>query len=481
MNDIVPGRPVAPATPEADLAQFETALTTAMAHLGLPSEGVIVDITQRRRVFDGFPGVIEYLGGEHRGRSMYLSKFLVAIGAGLFDAALNYLWDETVAELRRRIADYDVNYFFDVAVQAPDRRKHLKDADDLAKVTDDEMMKAASEIGLISEIGYKQLDLIRYMRNHASAAHPNQNDIGANTLLGWVEVCITHVITLPESGVVAEIKRILVNVKGRTLTPEQAAEIATYFSGLPADQADNLSAGLFGIFMEVTTPETVRDNVRLLLPHLWPRVSEGQRQKFGVKYARYVANGDTDQAQLAKDLLNLLGAAAYLPDEARVPDISSAIEDLLRAHRGFDNFYNEGPRARALRHAVGDLPVPKAVRIPYVKGLVETFLSNGHGVASTADPIYTEMIGMFGREEAEIALLLFADQRISLRLSRSLCQEKWKQLLQIIGPKIATPQARNLYDAVTAFTSTPDKLVHDSDMKRLGGAAADQLRAGGVV
>lgn len=481
MKEIVPAVPVSPATPEADLERFEAVLRSAMTDLGLPSEGVIVDIGQRRRVFDGFPGVIEYLDPERRERSMYLSKFLVAIGAGLFDAALNYLWDETVDELRRRIANYDLNYFFDVAVQAPDRRKNLKGVEDLVKVTDDEMMKAASEIGLISEIGYRQLDLIRYMRNHASAAHPNQNDIGANTLLGWVEVCITHVITLPETAVVAEIKRILVNVKGKTLTAEQASEIAAHFPALPADQADNLSAGLFGIFTELTTPETVRDNVRLLLPRLWPQVSDGQRQQYGVKYARFSANGDVEQARLAKDLLNLLGAAAYLPDEARIPGIAAAVDELLVAHRGYDNFYNEGPRARALRLAVGDLPVPKAVRIPYVQALVEVFLSNGHGVAASADPIYAELIGLFGREEAEVALLLFTDQRISFRLARPLCQTKWDQLLAIIGPKVSTPQVRTLFDAVVAFTATPDKLSNATDIGRLHAAALAQLRADDVV
>ena len=33
---------------------------------------------------------------------------LAAVGAGLFDAALNYLWDETIAEFRRRVARYDL-------------------------------------------------------------------------------------------------------------------------------------------------------------------------------------------------------------------------------------------------------------------------------------------------------------------------------------------------------------------------------------
>jgi hypothetical protein len=105
---------------------------------------------------------------------MYLSKFIAAVRSGLFDAALNYLWDETISELRRRIAGYDLDCFFDLAVGDPQRRPQLKTADDLPKVGDADTIMAANKMGLISDTGYKQLDLVRYMRNYASAAHPNQ-------------------------------------------------------------------------------------------------------------------------------------------------------------------------------------------------------------------------------------------------------------------------------------------------------------------
>lgn len=136
---------------------------------------------------------------------------------------------------------------------------------------------------------------------------------------------------------------------------------------------------------------------------------------------------------------------------------------------------------RALRVAIGDRDVPKSIRIPYVRALVEAFLSNGNGIAQTADPMYAEMITRFGRHEAEIALLMFGDQLISSRLSWPLCQQKWGELLHVLGPKISTPQARTLFGAVNGFTGKPDKLALDTDMQRLGKAAADQLRADGVI
>ena len=94
---------------------------------------------------------------------------MLAVSAGLFDAALNYLWDETIGELRKRIVAYDLNYFFDQAVTDPDKRKDLREPADLAKITDDELIRAAAKIGFISPVEQQQLDLVRYMRNHARA------------------------------------------------------------------------------------------------------------------------------------------------------------------------------------------------------------------------------------------------------------------------------------------------------------------------
>ena len=167
------------------LQEFEAALLLALDSVGLPSEGVLVEVEQRARVFENYPNALALLTGDQREQSMYLSKLLAAVGAGLFDAALNYLWDETIAELRRRVARYDLAYFFDIAVPSPDRRKDLHGEEHLDQISDQDLIRAAREIGLISDIGYQQLDLIRYMRNYASAAHPNQNEIYAYQLLGF--------------------------------------------------------------------------------------------------------------------------------------------------------------------------------------------------------------------------------------------------------------------------------------------------------
>lgn len=455
-----------------ELQQFEAVLTAGMEAFGLPSEAVFVEFRQRQRVLQNFEDAIDRLDDDQRARAMYLSKFMVAVGAGLFDAALNYLWDETISELRRRVAGYDLSYFFDIAVQAPDRRKQLKTVEDLVKVDDFDLIRSANEIGLVSDVGFRQLDLIRYMRNFASAAHPNQNELGAMQLLGWVETCIREVITLPESTVVAETKRLLTNIKTRKLTSQKAREVTNFFADLTQDEADNLGAGLFGIYTQLDASTQARDNVRLLLPDLWGFLSETQRQQFGVKYGRFVANGDQDQAEFARELLDSVDAAAYLPEPVRVAEIAATIDDLLVAHRGIDNFYTEPSRARLLESVVGDRDVPEDIRHPYVLALVEVFLTNGHGVAWNAEPSYRRMIENFGAREAEIALLSFTDKKIASRLQHALPQDKFHELLGIIEPKLARRRYREIADAVRDFKGPLYAMSQEAKVKRLVRALA---------
>lgn len=148
-------------------------MLSQLERVGLPTDGVVVELDERQVLLSSLGSAMRTLPGAERGRSLYISKMVMAAAVGLFDAALSYMWDETFSELRRRVADYDLGYFYDIAVTG-DMRKHHSGADDLPRVQDADLLRACREIGLLSDVGYAQVDLICYMRNHASAAHPNQ-------------------------------------------------------------------------------------------------------------------------------------------------------------------------------------------------------------------------------------------------------------------------------------------------------------------
>lgn len=434
--------------------------------LGLPRSGVLIDVPDRVVVLGNLSGAIARLPDDYRARSMYLSKFALAVSAGLFDAALNYLWDETIGELRRRIIDYDLSYFFDLAVSDPEKRKDLRDPDDLAKLTDDELIRAAATVGFISAVGHKQLDVVRFMRNHASAAHPNQHELKPYQLLSYVETCIAEVIMLPESQTMVDTSRLLRNVREAKVSKSDAKSYAPLFANLRDEQVAALANGLFGIYVRIDSAPLARDNIRLLLPYLWPHIGERTRASFGVKFARFKANLDNEQADLARELLETVGAASYLPDDVRAGEIDALVGRLLTAHEGMNNFYNEPPVARQLRDYVGDQAVPIGVREKYVSVLTDVFLGRRSGISIAADPIYVELLEKLSPDEAAMALLEVTGQNLAGTLAFSQPQEQFDRLLEILQSKLIGEPAIALERAVRRFSGPRESMILDSAIQR---------------
>ena len=473
MNEIVRAdrAEVLPATPAtdvlADLERFEDVVQQYLAAIGLPADDVFVEVAERHTMLSNMPGVLGRLDEPGLDRSFYISKMIAAVAVGLFDAALNYLWNELVNELRRRVVGFDLRYFFDIAAPG-DLRKHLKDEDDLARIEDQSLLRAAREIGLLSEVGFQRLDHIRYMRNHASAAHPNQVTITGLDLANWLQVCIREVIMTPPDTVTAETGRLLGNLKKDRLDENAVMEAALFFDQLPPERADTLANGFFGLFTDPARSAVIADNVRTLWPDLWQFVGEDTRRSYGVRHARATANAETDVATAARELIDLVDGAAYLNPEIRAVELKQALEELMDAHQGYNNFHTEGAPARRVRAIVGDQgDVPAAVRTEYIKTIVETYLGNGYGVSAVAAPVYREMLQALDGPAAGAALRLCVDPVFQSLLSTSVAERQWEKLLDIIEPKLTSTTDRSLMAAIRDFTGRPSQLALDTKIKLL--------------
>jgi len=452
---------------QLQIAPFEAGLLNYLEEYHLPCEGIFAKIDERKVALTNFQNAIKNIQRTDRLSSAYLSKYVAAAAAGLFDAALNYLWDETIIQLRTRVSQYDLSYFYDNCVSSEERRKKLNDAADLDKITDDELIRGAHAIGLIGDIGYKHLDYIRYMRNWVSAAHPNQNQITGLQIISWLEVCVNEVITLPLSSATVEIKQLLGSIKAGIIEEAEAKEIAVFFTSLTAEQVDSLGAGLFGIFVRIDSSQESRTNITKLFPYLWPRISEKTKQGFGAKYGRFVAANDQDSRGLAHQILSHVGGLEYIPDDIKAVQLEDAINSLIRVHNAMDNFYNEPMYARQLRDLVGSHgSVPKQVAYKYVNSIVYVYMTNGNGVAWNAEPTYLKLIEKFDLQQMTMAVLSFQDADVSSRLQFKLCKDKYFELLNMLLPRATLPALRDFINFLLSHTAPPDKWRLDSVVQK---------------
>ncbi|MPZ64535.1 MAG: hypothetical protein GEU83_03120 [Pseudonocardiaceae bacterium] len=458
----------APADVLSDLQRFEAVVLQQLQQVGLPDNRVFVDVTERQVMLNNLPGVLAGLDSDTLGRSHYISKMIAAAAVGLFDAALNYLWDELVGELRRRVSGFDLAYFYDIAGGTSELRKHLKTEEDLSRIDDSSLLRATHEIGLLTDIGFQRLDHVRYMRNHASAAHPNQVELTGLDLAQWLQVCIKQVITTPPDHVTARTGRLLANLKKARLDGAALREAAVFFDQLPTDRADTLGNGLFGLYVDPSRTPASADNIRLLWPELWPFLSEDTRLGYGLRCARAGANLDHGPAAAARELLELVDGVAYLPQELRAAELDAALDTLMAIHNALNNFYNEGAPARQIEVLVGERgDVPTAVARKYTRTLVEVFLGNGYGVSFVAGPIYRRLLEQLEPQEARRALRAFTDVRISSLLWTDSARRQWWALLEILESKLTRRSDRELLAAIRVFPGTPDQLRSDTAIMKL--------------
>jgi len=452
------------------LATFNDGLFRYLDEMGLPCENVLVGVDERRVVIRNLTDVVDRLSSEQKGDATYISKFIAAVGTGLFDAALNYLWDETVRNLRSKVVHFDLEYFYDTAITDPKFRSNFKSEDNLSDLPDWQLINGCQAIGLITELGFKHLDFIRDMRNFASAAHPNQNELTGLQLVQWMDTCIREVLGKAPSGPAIEARRLLRNLREQTLDASSAVPVKTALVALPSDQLVPILRTTFGMHTDPRLPAAARDNIRLVRKAIWGASPEDARYEIGLKFASFSAHGETDRAGFAREYLEAVGGLTYLPPDSLALEISTALDALLNTHNGWDNFYGEPSAAKAVHKLVPSSgSVPENVRTRYVKILTMCKLTNGHGVAQNAEPYYDRMIGTWQEKEILCFLLVCADFEVRIRLQKAkLCSMKFSQISRMLVDRTTNALALRGLNFIAQFK--PDVAggaISDSRFKKI--------------
>lgn len=435
---------------------FSSSLNRYLISLDLPNERVLVEIIERGVVIGNMPKIIDRLSPDQRQRALYISKFIASCGVGLFDSALNYLWNETIVNLRSKVIRFDLNYFFDSTIGNSKKRTDFKIEKDLEKLDDWELIKGCRDTGIITDIGYKHLDYIRDMRNFASAAHPNHTQITGLQLLSWLETCIIEVLAKEPEGPVLEIRKLIQNIRTQSLTKSDANPIIANIKRLPQDLVHSLLRALFGMYVDERQDVLVRENIDLFSIDVWNNSDDAAKNDIAFKYAVFSANAELTKKELAKQFLSMVDGLGYIFDDLKAIEVREVCETLLHAHNGFNNFYNEEPHAKTLiKYIPTSGSVPQIVRSYYVKILLLCKLGNSYGVSHSAEPYYNQMIERFQDPEYTELLKLLDDNEIVTVLNDPNRANRFINILRPFKDKTKSEKIKKAFELVLN-SSIPD-------------------------
>lgn len=450
-----------------DFSKFEQFL----AAYGLPYDNVIAPIEERQILLQALPQFLNSLPPEMKKDARYLSKFIAGSAIGLFDASLNFVWNEVVLNLRKKIIAYGLDYFFDNAVGARVREFYQSEAD-LPQIKDQVLLDTCKKLELIPDLLHRKLCHILDMRNQIGSSHPNEYAINSYELLGWLSTCIKDVFMAPVSESALTIKGLIDNAKSFS-TPIDDSYLSQFencIKNLSSTMVANLLTNLFGIYVSPAnkSENLMRHNIMQLARISWKYCVDRAKYSLGEKIDSYRANLDEYKTSQAEQFFVNCNGQRYFTTDSRAMKLTLLCEQLTNVHYGWDNYLNEQPVAQEIMNII---TVPTDIPENRLETVFMTFLicriGNDRyyyqGVSPYAKNYYDSLFNMVDERLCLLVLsILKANEQL---LSGQYRPIHVKSICAIMRSSTLSDRCYEMLDYITNFTGRLDSVFRMKDFK----------------
>ncbi|MDD2805630.1 MAG: hypothetical protein PHV33_08750 [Elusimicrobiales bacterium] len=439
----------------------------------LPVDNVIATTEERRVLSVNLPGFLDSLPEEEKTNARYLSKFVGATAIGLFDAALNYIWNEVVLNLRKKASVYGVDLFYDAAVGGA-LRASFNDEADMDGLKDSVLLDTCRKLELISDVVYKKLDHILTMRNEVAASHPNVESIGGYELLGWLQTCVKDVLQDRPSESAIRIKSLVSNLKTRPDLIDETTALRFHgeLRNLAVAHVHNLLITIFAIFSAEGTSQVLRANILKIAPSVWDCSEESVRFRIGATIDGYRTNLQKYKLDQGVEFLKAVGGRMYETLPTRTLALSNIADRLSDAHDGMNNFYTEPPiMMEVFQFCQKSSDIPNEVRYKLVKAVMRCRIGRAinyrDGVSSAGRPLYDKFLGILDDNGIVCVVLSLFEPEINAKLEFPTCQNNLKLIFEIIKPLAVSGRVKDMMSYLASDIPNAHKANHRKDFQQL--------------
>lgn len=405
--------------------------------LGVP-RSVLASDDEIQSAWTSLPAVLTKIPPELR--TEQLARACVAVGVGLFDSAINYVWNLSVVHLRGCIKTFGLNVVGQIVGKSFDEKSlnDLKDA---------ELLDLALKLNLITEGGYFYLDQCRDIRNNFSAAHPSMGPVDEHEVIGFINRCAKHALSSEINPKGVDAQKFIKALKAGKFTSEQKQKWVERLSGTHEAQRELLLTTLHGIYCDPTASEESRVNSLTLCQEFVDDFTPKYKSALVDQHSEYLALGDSKRHKASAQFFERLGLLSLLSEPERHSMVTNACKLLMSAHQAYDNFYNEPPFAERLASLLSQGAVPDTAKQAMVEAVVTCGVGNQYGVSNAAWLYYRNMVKAFS--PAEISLMLTLPGSSSIvgnRISAyQKCKSRFSQLVGLLDPSSIPAKNKSAY------------------------------------
>ncbi len=386
MNEIIVREaPALPALPTTVIPALEQ-LTAA---LGIPRTA-LASTEEIEYAWRDLPRELREIPEVLRGE--LIARMCVAVSTGLFDGAMNYIWNAAVLHLRDKIRTFGLPVVAQIK-QNDFEEKHL------LELQDSRLLELCLKLNIIDEDGFFFLDQCRDVRNNFSAAHPTLGKINDREFTTFLNRCVRYALADSAIPRGVDIGAFISAVKGPRFNAQQCGIWVQRLTETHDAQRQMLVTMAHGIYCDPNTPEQARLNSIDLCGGLIPAFNASIRSELINSHTEYVAKGYQDKHAASLQFFEKLGLLGLLNESEQHHIFSRAINRLWDVHNGMNNFYNEPAFAERLVELSNQGAVPETAQEQYVQTIGCCRVGNGYGVSNAAVRYYDQMIQNFSPRE----------------------------------------------------------------------------------
>ncbi len=372
-------------------------------------------------------------------RNELIVRMCIATSVGLFDGAINYIWNATIMALRNKIR----NFGFGLVSQTLDKKFEEKD---LSELMDASLLDLCHKLELLSEEGFFFLDQCRDIRNNFSAAHPSISDIDDKELTVFISRCCKYGLTNDYQLTGIDIPTFISAIKEKKWEPIQLQEWKLSLINTFSAQRQLLIPMLHGMYCDASTNEETRINCLSLCLEVKQLFDEKIKSDIIGQYNTYKLKGQNEKAIASRTFFEKLDLLQLLSESEKHSIIKNACDKLLNAHWGWDNFYSEVPFAERLYELTDQINVPSSTQVEFVITILICYAGNMYGTSDGASYYYEKMIKNFSPKEIEIMLNISKYLHPTSNIfCCSRCKEKYLDAIDLIDENSVATQIKSLY------------------------------------
>ena len=374
-------------------------------------------------------------------RDENIVKACIAIASGLFDSAINYVWNAAIVELRGKVRRFGLH----VVPQILDDKSF--DEDSLLDLKDAELLDLCLKLNLITSKDFFFLDQCRATRNSYSVAHPSSGGVDEDEVVNFISRCQKHALSSTRNPKGVDTKKLLDALSLSKFGKNQREEWEQRLRATYDAQRELIFGMLHGIYCDPNAGEEARVNALALCFSFSGEFTPKVQSTLVDRHQDYRAKGDDKRYTASQRFFEELGLIGLLGELEVHSLIAIASKNLLRVHNSWDNFYNEPPFADRLDQLTKEIAIPKSAQATFVEAVVTCGVGNVYGVSNASMPSYRAMVKSFSPREIKIMLALPQKvNTVSGRIQSSAdCKERFKSLVRLLDKSSVPTSSRATY------------------------------------